>query len=86
MKFKLSGFPFLVGTIEFNLFSLGYWRRLSAANMKRQLGETHNLDDFFFSISVYQKTAIRDWHFALLTCGLVAQWYFLFWVLGSLIK
>ncbi|CAE7450019.1 atpE [Symbiodinium natans] len=61
------------GAVKDSWGQLSCEEKLSAANMKRQLGETHNLDDFFFSISVYQKTAIRDWHFALLTCGETEQ-------------
>ncbi|CAE7882542.1 unnamed protein product [Symbiodinium microadriaticum] len=47
--------------------------KLSAANMKRQLGENHDQKNFNFRINIHQTTAARDWHFALLTCGNTEQ-------------
>ncbi|CAE7282712.1 atpE [Symbiodinium pilosum] len=43
--------------------------KLQAATMSRQLGGAHSYDDFFFRINVHQSSAMRDWHFAVLTCG-----------------
>ncbi|CAE7270711.1 unnamed protein product, partial [Symbiodinium sp. CCMP2456] len=47
--------------------------KLSAANLKRQLGESHDQKNFNFRINIHQTTAARDWHFALLTCGNTEQ-------------
>ena len=61
------------GAVKDSWGQLSCEEKLSAANMQRQLGKTHNLADFFFSIHVHQKSAMRDWHFALLTCGETEQ-------------
>ncbi|CAE7887862.1 atpE, partial [Symbiodinium microadriaticum] len=47
--------------------------KLNSANMKRQLGKTHDQKSFNFRIHVHQTSAARDWHFALLTCGETEQ-------------
>eukprot|EP00439_Symbiodinium_sp_Y106_P069260 s44_g11.t2 len=47
--------------------------KLSAASMQRHLGETHSYTDFNFRINVHQTSGIRDWHFAVLTCGETEQ-------------
>mmetsp|Transcript_3962 Transcript_3962/g.9194 ORF Transcript_3962/g.9194 Transcript_3962/m.9194 type:complete len:285 (-) Transcript_3962:226-1080(-) len=46
--------------------------KLAKANMARQLGETHSHSNFFFRVNVHQDD-VRDWHFALVTCGGVEQ-------------
>ncbi|CAE7450045.1 unnamed protein product [Symbiodinium natans] len=61
------------GAVKDSWGQLSCEEKLSAANMKRQLGKTHDFADFAFRIHVHQKTAIRDWHFALLTCGETEQ-------------
>ncbi|CAE7904376.1 unnamed protein product, partial [Symbiodinium sp. KB8] len=47
--------------------------KLSAASMQRHLGKNHSYSDFTFRINVHQTSAIRDWHFAVLTCGETEQ-------------
>ena len=47
--------------------------KLNAASMHRHLGKNHSYTDFTFRINVHQTSAIRDWHFAVLTCGETEQ-------------
>ena len=61
------------GAVKDSWGQLSCEEKLSAANLKRQLGKTHDYTDFYFGITVHQMSNIRDWHFALLTCGETEQ-------------
>lgn len=47
--------------------------KLKVATMTRKLGQYSRSRRYWFRVHVHQALAMRDWHFALLTCGKVEQ-------------